>query len=240
MRHLPTTVAFLSLLSLAAAPVPNAKSGPAAANRVADGPEGQQPRQALVNPDSPDAKRRAPARFDVRLDTTRGDIVIRVERAWAPLAADRFYNLVSAGYYDDSRFFRVIQGKWAQFGINGDPAVSKAWRERKIPDEPRLQTNARGTVAFAFAVPNGRTTQVFINLRNNAATHDKEPFVPFGRVVRGMEAADALYSGYGETSGGGIRRGEQGQLFELGNTYLDRNYPRLDRIKRATIEVLAK
>jgi homoserine O-acetyltransferase len=207
---------------------------------VADGRDGPQFREALLDPDSPEMKRRAPDRFDVRLDTTRGDIVIQVDRAWAPLAADRFYNLVAAGYYDDSRFFRVIQGKWAQFGINGNPAVSKAWRERTFPDEPRLQTNARGTVAFAFAVPNGRTTQVFINLRDNAETHDKEPFVPFGRVVRGMEAADALYSEYGETSGGGIRRGEQGPLFEQGNTYLDRNYPRLDRIKRATIEVLAK
>jgi homoserine O-acetyltransferase len=185
-------------------------------------------------------KRRDPDRFDVRLDTTRGDIVIRVDRAWAPLAADRFHNLVAAGYYDDSRFFRVIQGKWAQFGINGDPAVSKTWRARTFPDEPRVLTNARGTVAFAFAVPNGRTTQVFINLRDNAETHDKEPFVPFGRVVQGMDAADALYSEYGETSGGGIRRGEQGPLFEQGNAYLDRNYPRLDRIRRATVEAIAK
>ncbi len=240
MRRFPTTLAFLSLLSLAPVLVPGTESGAAAAPPVMDGPEGQQSRQVLLDPDAPEMKRRAPDWFDVRLETTRGDIVIRVERAWAPRGADRFYNLVAAGYYDDSRFYRVIQGKWVQFGINGDPAVSKAWRDRTIPDEPRLQTNARGTVAFAFAVPNGRTTQVFINLRDNAETHDKEPFVPFGRVVRGMEAADALYSEYGETSGGGIRRGEQGPLFEQGNAYLDRNYPRLDRIRRATIEVLAK
>jgi cyclophilin family peptidyl-prolyl cis-trans isomerase len=180
--------------------------------------------------------RRAPDVFRVRLDTTRGAIVIEAHRAWAPLGADRFYNLVAAGYYDGSRFFRVIAGKWAQFGINGDPRVSAIWRDRTIPDDPRVETNARGTVAFAFAVPNGRTTQVFINLRDNAETHDKEPFAPFGRVVEGMEAADALNAEYGENSGSGIRAGKQGPLFEGGNRYLDAHFPRLDRIRRASIE----
>ena len=184
----------------------------------------------------PEVNRRAPDLFRVRLDTTRGPIVIEVHRAWAPRGADRFYNLVAAGYYDDTRFFRVIAGKWAQFGINGDPRVSAAWRGRTIPDDPFVETNARGTVAFAFAVPNGRTTQVFINLRDNAATHDKEPFVPFGRVVEGMDVADALYSGYGEESGSGIRAGRQAPLFEGGNAYLDAHFPRLDAIRRATIE----
>ncbi|RPJ64373.1 MAG: peptidylprolyl isomerase [Acidobacteria bacterium] len=180
--------------------------------------------------------RRAPELFRVRLETTRGRIVVEVHRDWAPLGADRFYNLVAAGYYDDSRFFRVIRGKWAQFGINGDPRVSAAWRDRTIPDDPRVQTNTRGTVAFAFAVPNGRTTQVFINLQDNAATHDKEPFAPFGRVVEGMEVADALNAEYGETSGSGIRAGKQAPLFEAGNRYLAEHFPRLDVIKRATIE----
>ena len=240
MRHVAATVAVLSLLS--SPPDLGSRAGAelAAGAAVTDGQASQRPRQALLDPDSPDVNRRAPDRFDVRLETTRGNIVIRVDRAWAPLAADRFYNLAAAGYYDDSRFFRVIQGRWVQFGIHGDPAVSTVWRDRTFADEPRLQTNARGTVAFAFAVPNGRTTQVFINLRDNAATHDKEPFVPFGRVVEGMDVADALYSEYGEASGGGIRRGEQGPLFEQGNAYLDRNYPRLDRIRRTTIAILAK
>jgi peptidyl-prolyl cis-trans isomerase A (cyclophilin A) len=161
---------------------------------------------ALRRPDAPEMNRRAPEVFRVRLDTTRGPIVIEVRRAWAPLGADRFYNLVSGGYYDDSRFFRIRKGTWAQFGISGDPKVSQAWRDRTIPDDPFVQTNARGTVAFAFAVPNGRATQVFINLQDNAATHDKEPFVPFGRVVEGIDAADALYSEYGEASGSGRRR----------------------------------
>ena len=191
---------------------------------------------ALLRPDAPEMNRRAPEVFRVRLDTTRGPIVIEVRRAWAPLGADRFYNLVAGGYYDDSRFFRIRKGTWAQFGISGDPKVSQAWRDRTIPDDPFVQTNARGTVAFAFAVPNGRATQVFINLQDNAATHDKEPFVPFGRVVEGMDAADAIYSEYGEESGSGIRAGKQAPLFEQGNAYLDANFPKLDRLKKATIE----
>jgi peptidyl-prolyl cis-trans isomerase A (cyclophilin A) len=190
---------------------------------------------ALLRPDSPEMNRRAPEVFRVRLDTTRGPIGIEVHRAWAPRGADRFYNLVAGGYYDDSRFFRVRKGTWVQFGISGDPNVSRAWRDRTIPDDPFVRTNARGTVAFAFAVPNGRATQVFINLQDNAATHDKEPFVPFGRVVEGMDAADALYSEYGESSGSGIRAGKQAPLFEQGNAYLDAHFPKLDRLKKATI-----
>ncbi|MFB3853752.1 MAG: peptidylprolyl isomerase [Vicinamibacterales bacterium] len=196
----------------------------------------QEPRPSLLRPDSPEMNRRAPDRFRVRLDTTAGTIIIDVHRTWAPHGADRFYNLVSAGYYDDSRFFRVISGKWAQFGIAGDPRVSAAWRDRTIPDDPRVETNTRGTVAFAFAVPNGRTTQVFINLQDNSATHDKEPFVPFGRVVAGMDVVDRLNAEYGETAGGGIRAGKQAPLFERGNKYLDEHFPRLDAIRRATIE----
>ena len=109
------------------------------------------------------------------------------------------------------------------------------WRARTFPDDPRRESNARGTVAFAFAVPNGRTTQVFINLRDNAATHDIEPFVPFGTVVEGMDVADALDAEYGETAGSGIRAGRQAPLFEMGNRYLERNFPRLDYVERATV-----
>lgn len=186
---------------------------------------------------APAADLRAPERFRVRLDTTRGAIVIDCTRAWAPLGADRFYTLVTSGYYDDSALFRVIAGQWAQWGINGDPKVSAAWRDRTIPDDPfRGESNVRGTVAFAFAVPNGRTTQVFINLRDNRVTHDKEPFVVFGRVTQGMEVADALHSDYGAESGGGIRAGKQGPLFEMGNAYLKKNFPRLDYIRSARVE----
>lgn len=162
-------------------------------------------------------------------------MLIEVHRNWAPHGADRFYTLVRAGYYDGCRFFRVAAGRWAQFGINGDPKVSGRWRARTIPDDPPRESNVRGTVAFAFAVPNGRTTQVFINLRDNSATHDPEPFVPFGRVVEGMNAADALNAEYGESAGGGIRGGRQDPLFDQGNAYLERNFPRLDWIRRARI-----
>ena len=128
---------------------------------------------------------RAPAMFDVRLETSKGPIVIAVHRDWAPHGADRFYNLVRAGYYDGARFFRVIRGRWAQFGINGDPRISNAWRTRTFADDPRRVSNVRGTVAFAFAVPDGRATQVFINLRDNSAALDAEAFAPFGAVVAG-------------------------------------------------------
>jgi len=132
----------------------------------------------------------------VRLETSKGAIVIAVHRDWAPHGADRFLELVAAGYFDDSRFFRVVKGQWAQFGISKDPKVSTAWRARTIPDDPRGQSVTRGRVAFAFAVPNGRTTQIYISLRDNSY-QDEQGFVPFGEVVEGMDVADALNSGYG-------------------------------------------
>jgi len=189
----------------------------------------------LLNPAAREVNLRAPDLFLVRLQTSKGIIVVEVHRAWSPHGADRFYNLVRAGYYDDSRFFRVIAGKWAQFGIAGNPKSSGAWRNQTFPDDPRIESNRRGTIAFAFAVPNGRTTEVFINLRDNSATHDAEPFVPFGKIVEGMEVADRLNAEYGESAGGGIRGGKQAPLFEMGNAYLDRNFPRLDRLVRATV-----
>jgi len=176
----------------------------------------------------------APDNFNVRLDTSKGIIVIAVHRAWAPHGADRFDELVTARYFDDTRFFRVVKGQWAQFGINGDPKIASNWRERTIPDDPRGQSVTRGRVAFAFAVPNGRTTQVYISLRDNSY-QDDQGFVPFGEVVEGMDVADTLNSEYGESSGGGIRAGKQQPLFDGGNAYLDREYPRLDRILRARV-----
>jgi cyclophilin family peptidyl-prolyl cis-trans isomerase len=182
----------------------------------------------------PRDERLALQRFSVRLDTTKGAIVIAVHRDWAPQGADRFYDLVTAGYFDGSRFFRVVKGQWAQFGINGDPAVSARWRGRTIADDPPLRSNVRGRVAFAFAVPDGRTTQVYISLRDNSY-QDAQGFVPFGEVVDGMDVADALNSEYGETSGGGIRAGKQQPLFVGGNAYLDREFPRLDRLLHAVV-----
>ena len=181
------------------------------------------------------AQRPAPERFQVKLETTKGAIVIECVRAWAPHGADRFYELVTSGYYDDSAIFRIRPKTWAQFGINGTPDVAKAWRTKTIPDDPFKESNVRGTVAFAWAVPNGRTTQVFINLTDNHETHDKEPFVPFGRVVQGMDVADSLYDGYGEPAGGGIRAGKQQPVFDGGNDYLKKNFPKLDYIKTARV-----
>jgi peptidyl-prolyl cis-trans isomerase A (cyclophilin A) len=183
------------------------------------------------------ADERAPERFRVRLDTTRGAIVIDCTRAWAPLGADRFYTLVTSGYYDDAALFRVVKGKWAQFGIAGTPSVAQAWRTRTIPDDPFVgQSNVKGTVAFAFAAPNGRTTQVFFNLVDNSPGHDKEPFVVFGRVVQGLDVMDGLYDGYGESALGGIRAGKQEPLFTQGNGYLRAKFPKLDYIKTARVE----
>jgi homoserine O-acetyltransferase len=192
-------------------------------------------KNVLLNPDDPEMNRRAPNLFIVRLETSKGVIAIEIHRDWAPLGVDRFYNLVRAGYYDQSSFFRVIKDKWAQFGVNGDPKISNVWRTRTIPDDPRRESNYRGTVAFAFATPNGRATQVFINLQDNSSTHDKEPFAPFGKIIEGMDVADSLNAEYGETSGGGIRRGKQAPLFEGGNAWLRENFPRLDYIIRATV-----
>ncbi len=179
--------------------------------------------------------RRAPDVFQVKFETSKGGIRLEIHRGWSPHGVDRFYNLVRAGYYDGNRFFRISRGRWAQFGINGDPKVSNLWRTNSIPDDPRRESNVRGTIAYAFAVPNGRTTQLFINLRDNSATHDPEPFVPFGRIIAGMDVADALNAEYGESAGGGIRGGKQGPLFEGGNAYLTEHYPRLDYIIQATL-----
>jgi peptidyl-prolyl cis-trans isomerase A (cyclophilin A) len=178
---------------------------------------------------------RAPDACRVRLDTTKGPIVLEMRREWAPHGVDRFYQLVRAGYYDDAAVFRVRAGVWAQFGIHGEPAVARRWRTRTILDDPRVLSNTRGTLAFAFKDPHGRTTQVFINLRDNSATFDVEPFVPFARVIDGLEVADALHAEYGERAGGGIRAGKQDPVFEGGNAYLRRAFPDLDYITRATI-----
>jgi cyclophilin family peptidyl-prolyl cis-trans isomerase len=203
---------------------------------TASAQNGKPNRALLLQPDSPEMNKRAPDSSRVRLETTKGIIRLEMKREWAPLGVDRFYNLIRNGYYDDTAIFRVRAGLWAQFGINGDPKVATVWRTRNIADDPRVLSNVRGTVAFAFKDPNGRTTQVFINLRDNSASHDKEPFAPIARVIEGMEVVDAIYSEYGEQSGGGIRGGKQDPLFAGGNEYLKRNYPRLDYIIKATIE----
>ncbi len=189
----------------------------------------------LLDPNDPRVNARAPEHFRVRFVTSQGDYVVEVHRDWAPIGADRFYNLVNHHFFEDQRFFRVRQGVFAQFGIPGDPRIALAWRTATIPDDPPQHSNTRGTIAYAFTTANTRTTQLFVNLADNHP-FDAQGFAPFGVVISGMEAVDRLYSGYGETSGGGMRAGHQEALFAGGNAWLNRNFPRLDYIRKARSE----
>lgn len=176
----------------------------------------------------------APATYKARFDTSKGAVVIDVRREWAPNGADRFYNLVKNGFYDNNRFFRVVSGFMVQFGINGDPKVSTPWRAAQIKDDPVKQSNKRGFVSFATSGPNSRTTQVFINFDDNSRL-DGMGFAPFGQVTTGMNVVDTLHSGYGEGAPRG-RGPDQGRIQMEGNAYLTKNFPNLDFVKKATIE----
>jgi peptidyl-prolyl cis-trans isomerase A (cyclophilin A) len=178
----------------------------------------------------------APAAFRVKFETSAGSFVIEAHRDWSPHGADRFYQLVRTGYYNDSRFFRVVPGRWVQFGIAGDPKLAQQWRHRTIPDDTLKHHNIRGTIAFSNTAPGTRSTQLYVNLGDNSARNDTEPaFAPFGEVVEGMDVVEKIYGGYGEHSSGGMRAGHQDQMFEGGNAYLDREFPKLDKLIRATI-----
>jgi peptidyl-prolyl cis-trans isomerase A (cyclophilin A) len=188
---------------------------------------------ALKNPAV--LKDTAPATYKVTFDTSAGTFVVEVHRDWAPNGADRFYNLVKNGFYDNCRFFRVIPNFMVQFGINGDPAVSAVWRNARIPVDQVKETNKRGFITYAMGgTPDTRTTQVFINFQNNSSL-DGQGFAPFGEVVSGMAVVDKIYSGYGE----GAPRGkgpDQGRIQTEGNAYLTKDFSNLDYIKKATIE----
>ena len=177
----------------------------------------------------------APDVYKVAFDTSKGPFVVEVHREWAPNGADRFYNLVRNGYYDDVRFFRVVSGFMAQFGLHGDPAINTAWDDASIPDDPVVQSNTRGMMTFAMAGPNTRTTQVYINLVDNARL-DRMGFAPFGKVVEGMEVVDALHSGYGEGAPRG-RGPRQDRIATEGNAYLAAEFPELDYVKTARIVI---
>ena len=175
---------------------------------------------------------KAPDVFQAKFDTTKGVFVIEVTRAWAPLGADRFYNLVKNGYYDNCRFFRVLSGFMAQFGINGDPKLNAVWRQAQIKDDPVKQSNKRGFVTYAMGGPNTRTTQLFINYNDRNSQLDSQGFSPFGKVVDGMKVVDSLYADYGEGGQGGP---DQGRIQMEGNAYLEKGFPKLDYIKSAVI-----
>jgi peptidyl-prolyl cis-trans isomerase A (cyclophilin A) len=178
-------------------------------------------------------KDKAPEVFKAQFTTSRGSFVVEVHRDWAPNGADRLYNLVKSGFYDDTRFFRAIDGFMVQFGISGDPVVSSKWRDANVPDDPVKQSNKRGFVTFAMAGPNTRTTQVFINYKDNANL-DGMGFPPVGQVVKGMDIVDSLYKGYGEGAPRGLGP-DQGRLQQQGNAYLDTSFPKLDHVLRAAI-----
>jgi peptidyl-prolyl cis-trans isomerase A (cyclophilin A) len=210
-------------------PVKTAEPEPPSAAQPAAAPERElDPR--LLDPKL--ANETAPERFTVTLQTTRGELHIDVRRSWAPRGADRVYNLVRAGYFDDTAFFRVIDGFIAQVGISGVPAVNRAWRGAPIEDDPVAQGNARGTVSFAAAGKNTRTTQIFINLADNPQL-DAMGFAPFGRV-RELDLAQKLYAAYGEGAPSG-RGPLQARIQREGNAYLKGSFPELDYIQHATI-----
>ena len=189
----------------------------------------------LLDPSAEYWSQPAPATYRVSVETTKGTFVIVVDRSLAPRGADRFYRLVRAGYFDDSRFFRVVPGFIAQFGIPGDPAVTRVWKDRAIADDSVRASNVRGTIAYAMTGPDTRTTQLFISLVDNSRL-DAQGFSPIGRIVSGMDVVDQLYGGYGESAGGGMRAGKQDRMLNEGNSHLDRDYPNLDRLVRARIQ----
>jgi len=186
------------------------------------------PAPSMRNPAA--LKEQAPANYKVKFDTSAGVFVVQVHRDWAPLGADRFYNLVRSGYYDDVRFFRVIDNFMVQFGIHGTPAVSAIWRNQQIKDDVVKQSNKRGYITFATAGPNTRTTQVFINFRDNTNL-DKQGFAPFGEVVEGMSVVDKINSQYA-----GKPQEQFVRIQNEGNAFLNKEFPKLDYIKKATIE----
>jgi peptidyl-prolyl cis-trans isomerase A (cyclophilin A) len=179
------------------------------------------------------ANETAPDKFKVRFQTTKGDVVVEVTRAWAPNGADRFYNLVKVGFYDDVAFFRVIKGFMVQFGIHGDPEVAAKWRPAQIEDDKVKQSNKKGYITYAMAGPNTRTTQLFINYKNNSGL-DGQGFSPIGRVVEGMKVVDSIYGGYGEGAPSG-KGPSQALAQSQGNAYFKKKFPKLDYIKTATI-----
>jgi peptidyl-prolyl cis-trans isomerase A (cyclophilin A) len=208
---------FLTILFVCGAAFAQTKSTPAAKKSPA-------PTRNLLDPST--LKAIAPATFKAKFTTTQGDVVVEVTRAWAPLGADRFYNLVRGGFFTGAPFFRVIAGFMAQFGVSPDPKITAAWNSQVLKDDPVKQSNKRGFITFATAGPNTRTTQLFINYGDNSRL-DPQGFAPFGEVIEGMDVVDKFYSGYGEVDSGSVQ--------SLGKAYVDKSLPKLDSIKSAVI-----
>ena len=221
MRVIATVLVLCaSLLVHAQTPAPKRAPGKSSAAHATAGAH-----PSLLNPAS--LKATAPAVYKAQFTTNIGSFVIEVHRDWAPLGADRFYNLVRNGYFTNASFFRVVPGFVVQFGLSADPAVNQVWKDAKIQDDPVVQSNKRGYLVFATAGPNTRTTQLFINFGDNSRL-DAMGFAPFGSVVEGMDVVDKIYPGYGESP-------RQDLLTDQGDTYVKANFPDIDKIKLARI-----
>jgi peptidyl-prolyl cis-trans isomerase A (cyclophilin A) len=177
---------------------------------------------------------RVPDVFQAILDTSKGPVTVEVRREWAPRGADHFYSLVKTGFYDGNRFFRVVRNFVVQFGISGDPQLNRLWANANLPDDPVKHSNVKGTLTYAQLGPNSRSTQLFINLKDNKAL-DKQGFAPIGKVISGMDTVERFYSSYGEMAPRG-QGPDPSQIEVRGNAYLDNHFARLDYINRATIQ----
>ncbi len=230
--HLKTCAQLLAALTLsipAAAQTPTPAPKPKSTTTTAAKPAAATYDRALLKPAL--LKDKAPDTYQVKFDTTRGEFTITVTRAWSPLGADRFYTLVKHHYFDNARFFRVLPNFVVQFGLSANPAVNAAWEKATIKDDPRNQSNKRATLVFATAGPNTRTTQLFINLKDNGSSLDGQGFTPFGQVDGdGMKVVEMLYDQYGETAGM-----DQENITKGGEKYLASHWPKLDTIKSATL-----
>lgn len=190
--------------------------------------------EALLNPENKEWQKEAPEKFNVQFSTTKGDFVLEIHKSWAPTGVNRFYNLVRLGFFDDSRFYRVREGYIVQFGIPGNPSIAQVWEKDDIVDDPVMESNLKGYIAYAMTGPDTRTTQLFINYKDNVHL-DEQGFAPLGQVVEGMDVVEQLYSGYDENAGGGMRGGKQGKIFSEGNAHLDKDFPKLDKLIKAEI-----
>ena len=222
-----TTTQAAASAAPTAPPASPAVSAMQTAAPVPSGPLASTLHPLLLDPSKITGK--APDNYKAKFTTSKGDFVIEVHRDWAPLGADRFYNLVRFGFFDDERFFRVVEGFMVQFGLSGDPGVNAKWQSANIADEAVKKSNTRGFVTFAkTGMPNSRSSQIFINYGDNARL-DAMGFAPFGEVTSGMDVVDSIYKGYGESP-------NQGLIQSQGNAYLDAKFPRLDRVTKAVIQ----
>jgi peptidyl-prolyl cis-trans isomerase A (cyclophilin A) len=228
--HLKTCAQLLTALTLAIPTVAQTPAAPAKPKSTTTAkPAAATYDHALLKPAL--LKAQAPDTYQVKFDTTRGEFTITVTRAWSPLGADRFYNLVKHHYFDNARFFRVLPNFVVQFGLSAEPAVNAAWEKATIKDDPRNQSNKPGTLVFATAGPNSRTTQLFINLKDNGSNLDSQGFTPFGQVDGdGMKVVGMLYDQYGESAGM-----DQENITKGGEKFIATHWPKLDTIKSATL-----